>query len=119
MVGRAGAGNELGATANRHLCVRAKNVSPTILYCSLSASTSHAFDPIADEFPRLPLVLRSNLATTLNDDLRETFAAMGRSTVYEFSDDVSVEKTINKHFDTADRSKTCFRNVILTQWSLP
>jgi hypothetical protein len=46
------------------------------------------FEPIADELPRLPLRTRANLVQKPNDDLPETFAAMGLSTGYEFSDDV-------------------------------
>ncbi len=90
LVGRSG--SRYGARSDGQLPVfgAGENASPTILDCSLSTPTSNDFEPIADEFPRLPLWLRSNLVTTLNDDLPETFAAMGWSAVYEFSDDVSL-----------------------------
>jgi hypothetical protein len=59
-----------------------------MLDCSLSPSTSNDFEPIADEFPRLPLLDPVPRDSIQHDDLRETFAAMGWLSIHEFSGDV-------------------------------
>jgi hypothetical protein len=54
--------------------------SATILNPTSSRSSMHRqidFEPIADKLPRLPLRTRANLVQKPNDDLPETFAAMG------------------------------------------
>ncbi len=62
--------------------------------------------------PSPPLFDLSFTAVPTNDDLPETFAARGLSSEYEYSDDVILEKTIDKQFDSDDRSNPFLKHLI-------